>query len=825
LWDKDQLSAFSSVALHAGDGIVALNTARSGTLWITTHSGAFSLNAGQVEPFPTDKLPQERGAGRIGVYEDHSGNLWVFGATFVLNLTQDRRLNSPSMELASSREWKICEQPDGTLWIGSGSGLFRFQDHRFEITGVREGLARLRRRRLDSIGVNEEFGAYQPSALAPDSKGSLWIGTADYGLWRWDSSGLKPFADGPPLDRVTQIQTLCLDREGALWVGTRGEGLIEYAGGRQQHFTTTDGLSDDVVPAVAADPMGDGVWAGTRVGNLHHVHRGTVDTLTKSDGLTGRAILCLLADRRGNLLIGSEGGGLLIWNGRHLVPFPGPEEMAQNAVSCLFEGIKGRLWVGTYGGGAFCYSGEKWVPLTIRQGLGSDTVGQIAEDTEGNLWLDTDQGLFNIHAAEAEAFLKGTYGTVSCVPVLAERRVGDPQGPVGWPCVARAKDGIVWMATRAGVVALNSPHSLLTEMPPPVFLEEVMVNGQPTDFEARTPLRFGPRTQSLDFFFTAVNFIDPKEVRFRYKVENYDSDWVQNGDVRHAHYGSVPAGRYQFRVQASNADGVWNDTEASLAFVVIPPFWRTFWFLTSAVVLVIASIWASARFISTRRLQACLRAAEHQQAMYRERARIAQDMHDEIGSKLTRISFLSEVARAGAGTAHAAQPIEAIANTSRSLLQALDEIVWAVNPRNDTLEYLAGYLEQHAREYFRATSVECTLQMPAQIPAASLSSEVRHNVFLAFEEALNNALKHARATRVQIIMRPGPETFEVRIQDNGQGFGPSESLPEQDGLLNMRQRLHSVGGECEVASQLGKGTAITLRFPVGVAVRPHVLRS
>jgi signal transduction histidine kinase len=195
-------------------------------------------------------------------------------------------------------------------------------------------------------------------------------------------------------------------------------------------------------------------------------------------------------------------------------------------------------------------------------------------------------------------------------------------------------------------------------------------------------------------------------------------------------------------------------------------------------------------------------------------------MHDEIGSKLTRISFLSEVARhAGAGTPAVAQPVEAIASTSRQLLQTLDELVWAVNPRNDTLEYLAGYFEQHAREYFQATSVECALHVPAQLPHASLTSEIRHNVFLAFEEALNNALKHARATRVQVSMRTGPKTFEVCIRDNGKGFAPSESLPEQDGLRNMQQRLRSVGGECEVASQPGSGTTVTLRFPLAGGVR------
>jgi signal transduction histidine kinase len=295
---------------------------------------------------------------------------------------------------------------------------------------------------------------------------------------------------------------------------------------------------------------------------------------------------------------------------------------------------------------------------------------------------------------------------------------------------------------------------------------------------------------------------------------------VKNDQARRAHYGPLPAGRYQFHVKASNAEGVWNEPGASLVLVVVPPLWRTWWFLTLAGVFVVGSTWALARFISTQRLRARLRHAEQQHATERERARIARDMHDEIGSKLTRISFLSEIAYAKAGTSAVAEPVEAIASTSRRLLQTLDELVWAVNPRNDTLEYLVGYLEQHAREYFRATSIECTLSVPAQLPPTSLTSEVRHNVFLAFEEALNNTLKHADATRVQVSMGAVRKTFEVRIHDNGKGFAPYEPLQEQNGLHNMRQRLRSVGGECEVASQPGSGTTVTLRFPLAGATSP-----
>jgi signal transduction histidine kinase len=231
--------------------------------------------------------------------------------------------------------------------------------------------------------------------------------------------------------------------------------------------------------------------------------------------------------------------------------------------------------------------------------------------------------------------------------------------------------------------------------------------------------------------------------------------------------------------------------------------------------------------VSHRRLRRELILLEQQQSLERERMRIARDMHDDMGSKLTKISFLSEHARAEADSnGPLAGKIERIAETSRELLQTMDEIVWVVNPRNDTLEQLTSYLGHYAMEYFQATSVVCDLALPQALPHQPLSSEARHNLFLAFEESLNNVLKHSGATRVQIKMQYTTREFEIEIIDNGRGFevpaasGASE-LPSEpptgrrgSGLRNMRQRLSDIGGECLIKSSATGhgGTVVTLRI-------------
>jgi signal transduction histidine kinase len=202
--------------------------------------------------------------------------------------------------------------------------------------------------------------------------------------------------------------------------------------------------------------------------------------------------------------------------------------------------------------------------------------------------------------------------------------------------------------------------------------------------------------------------------------------------------------------------------------------------------------------------------------MERERMRIARNMHDEIGSKLTKISFLSERLKVESGAiGPSGDKVDSIANTSRDLLKALDEMVWAVNPHNDTLEQLASYLCQYAREYFHDTSVECQLHMQSELPSRSVTAEFRHNVFLAFEESLSNVLKHARATRVEVEIRVENDLLQILIGDNGIGFASplngNGAGNGRSGLTNMRQHLVEVGGFCGIQSQPGRGSNVELK--------------
>ncbi|MGH7952083.1 MAG: ATP-binding protein, partial [Limisphaerales bacterium] len=294
--------------------------------------------------------------------------------------------------------------------------------------------------------------------------------------------------------------------------------------------------------------------------------------------------------------------------------------------------------------------------------------------------------------------------------------------------------------------------------------------------------------------------------------------------VRSARYGRLPYGHYRFHVAARNADGAWQEAPETFAFIVPTPLYFQTWAICLYVFLAIALIAGIVRIISHRRLRFALTRLEQQQSLERERMRIARDMHDEMGSKLTKISFLSEHAQMDAKSAEPlAGKIEAIAETSRELLKTMDEIVWAVNPRNDTLENLAAYLSHYAVEYFQNTRIECETRLPQEIPHYPLSSEARHHLFLTFEEALNNVLKHSAAANVKVEMtiRGARAEFEINITDNGKGFEMSALLAANgqprggwggNGLKNMRQRLTDIGGECLISSRPGDGAVVTMRI-------------
>ena len=847
-WDGRGLTSFTSREGLTDQTVSGVHVARSGAVWVTTRGGMHRFLDERLQPYEFQTDSQGRSPEFLGAYEDRRGNLWAFGDTYLINLAEGKRFNYfRGAEGTSVRIWSLCEGRDGRLWIGtSGRGLFCFDDNKFQpvtlsalrwpydVRAIYEdregnlwlgtsggGLIQLRPQSIHRVRVEQGLPPGAATCLAQDASGRVYVGMSQGGVFVGEAGRFERFQMGAGLEFQSIATALWAGPDGTLWIGTLGDGLYGVRQGRAVQLTTAHGLADNTVLSVCVTTNGS-VWLGTRAGTVHQFSGTTLHTYGTENGLPGSPVTALLPAGDGGLWLGTQDGTLLRGEGEHFTMVPMEWPVANRPILSLYESGHSSLWVGTDGAGVACRLGQRWRVWSGLNGLPDDVVGGVADDVEGNVWLATGAGICRVaRAMIREAMLTD-------IPLPA-RRVFDSKsaiGPLsdfGWPRALRSANGKLWFATPQGLLMLNPRGTESEAAPLPVYIEGVSVNDQP--LSAAAPVRLPMDMRALDIQFTALHLAAPEELRFRYKLEGFDQDWESEVSERRVRYGRLPYGHYQFRVAARKADGVWTEAAAPFAFIVPTPLYLTSWAIGFYFIAVIALVAGTVRVVTHRRLRHALALLEQQRSLERERMRIAQDMHDEMGSKLTKISFLSEHMKMDAAPAGPlAGRLASIAETSRDLLKTMDEIVWVVNPRNDTLENLAAYLSHHAAEYFQNTSIECDLKLPRTMPEHPLSSEARHNLFLAFEEVLNNVLKHSGASRVKIEMLVNAADFEIIIGDNGRGFEvppPASAKPQPrngaggrggNGLRNLRQRLADIGGECVVRSQAGQGSTVTLRL-------------
>jgi signal transduction histidine kinase len=306
-------------------------------------------------------------------------------------------------------------------------------------------------------------------------------------------------------------------------------------------------------------------------------------------------------------------------------------------------------------------------------------------------------------------------------------------------------------------------------------------------------------------------------VKFRYELEGADRGWVDAGTRRMAQYAHLSPGRYYFKVIACNNDGIWNETGATVGLVMQPHVWETFWFKALLATTTFTVMSTSLIAVLRRRHRLQIQHLERQQALERERARIARDLHDELGIGLTEIGLLGDLAGAPnlAGNGETTRAyLNEIVDRARELVVLLDEIVWAVNPANDSSQSLSDYFLKYAQTLLRRASIRCRLDVTEPFPNYGLNSEERHQLFLAFKEALNNVIRHSGASEVQISLSILSDELTIKVQDNGRGLKTTRAQGSQDGLHGMRERLRQLGGRCEIPESMDGGACVRLTLPV-----------
>jgi len=732
--------------------------------------------------------------------------------------------------------WALCETGAGDVWAGTANGgLRRLRHGRFSSVTTQEGLSdnsvrcvfedregslwvgtvggglnRVKPRKVTTFTTRDGLAHNVVMSLAEDAEGALWIGSNCGGLTTRRNGVFAPFYANYLLDNECTWSLLPAS-DGALWVGTWGGGLFQLRGREVKNFPVAQPGNDEPILALAEASPGK-LWLGTMRG-LKSFHDGRVF----SEGATnGYPVTAFARDSDGMMWAGTSGGGLLRLEPSRTTALTRRDGLPSDFIRTLFCDSAGVLWIGT-GGGLARRADGRLTAFTRAHGLPDDVISQILEDHRGNLWFGCNQGVFRVARNEFEAVADGYASRVNAISYGRAEGMESLECTGGFgPAGLKTRDGKLWFSTVKGLVMIDPATISVNDLPPPVVIEELIADGGPPSeiSNLKSQIRLGPGVQRVEFRFAALSLVAPERNRFKYRLDGLDAAWVDAGAQRMAAYPHLPPGRYVFRVTACNNDGVWNDRGAALAFSVRPHFWQTWWFRLGAVGLLVGGGAWTVRFTAVRRLRRKLRRLEEINAVEKERARIAQDIHDELGANLTRIALLTEV-----GQKHRGQPDEVAADlgkisaTARETVRAMDAIVWAVNPRNDSLDHFANYVSQFAEEFFRPTSIRCRLDIPADLPEHALSTEARHHLFLAVKEGLNNVVRHSGATEVWLRLNLDDGELAIAIADNGHGMSTGHDGGRHDGLTNIRKRMESLGGRFAVTSG-ATGTTLQMRLPL-----------
>jgi len=562
------------------DSIAKLFEDSQGTLWIGTNGGGLvACRKGRFTTYGLkDGLPSDE-IKALG--EDRDGSLWIGSETGGLTRMRQGRFDTYSTKegLSDNAVWSLCEDREGSLWVGTfGGGLNRFKDEKLTTYDSSVGLSN-----------NTAWAVYE------DSADTLWVGT-DGGLNAYKGGKFTAYTtknSGLPHDSVPSILE---DRDGILWVGTAGGGLARFKDGRFSVFAEKEGLTYPNVFSLCEDRSG-ALWIGTNGGGLFRLENGKLTSFKKRDGLSDEYIRSLLEDREGNLWIGTNGGGLNRYAGGKFTAYSVKEGLPSNFIRALYQDRQGTLWIGTRGGGLCRMRDGKFQVFGTKDGLLSDVAFQILEDGRENLWVSCNKGIFRVSKRDLEDFAAGKIPRIACVSYGRADGMKSPEcnggtQPAGW----KTRDGRLWFPTIRGVVAIDPQRLATNEVPPPVLVESVLVDGKPLSAPATGSRSAGvappgqagdappgpageapPGSDRFEFHFTALSFLAPDRVRFQYFLEGYDKGWndLGGGRERVAVYTNLPPGKYTFRVKACNNDGLWNETGAAFPFRLRPQFHQT----------------------------------------------------------------------------------------------------------------------------------------------------------------------------------------------------------------------------------------------------------
>ena len=821
--EENNLRCDSSVSPLSGFGVASLFQDQGGSLW----TGGFGLcrwkpGTSLACPFHDDSEIVQ------SIAQDPHGGIWVAG-TGLKQVVDNRLVTYPIAPANPKLQIKVLlTDRDGGLWIGThGQGLMRLHQGRIE-------------RFTQADGLSHDY----VRSLLEDREGNIWVGT-DGGLDRFREYAVTRISKREGIGD-NAVNAVFPASQGGIWIGSGG-GLNLFAGGHTAAYDVRHGLLGDNVMGVFQERSGR-LWAFTASG-LTYLDRGrfhplqlpagknismraAVETTDRSvwvsdprQGLIriqdARAVQvipwpkfenkrawALEPDPDGGLWLGFAEGGIAYYKAGEPVRWYG----SQHAVTDLHRSRDGSLWIATQAGLERLWKG-RLDTFTIANGLPCNGIRALVEDDANGLWLNTDCGLAAIAPAALARWAERPGATVPIRVFEAADGMRKVLRAIGYFRNAiKSNDGRLWFATFDGVAVVNPNHLPENRIPPPVRIEEITA-GQ-TRYSADSRLQLPPLTKELRINYTALSFVAPEKVRFRYRLDGFDREWKEDTTGgRQAVYTNLPPNRYTFRVIAANNDGVWNETGAALDFSIRPAFYQTRAFEALCAAAIALVLWLGYRM---RLRQMRGRMTVQFETKMKERTRIAREMHDSLLQELAGFAAeLEGLAKLASLPVVAKERLRDVRRQVERCAREAREFVWDLRaPAMEEVD-LSQALRAAGEEITHGESVR--FQVTVQGHPRPAPVKMQRQLLRIVQEATRNAVRYSRANEIAMeIVYLESDRVRVHMRDDGCGFDIEQVARQPDhwGLRTMRERAEQLGGELKILSAPGRGTTIDIVVPI-----------
>ena len=798
VWHLDRskkLTQYQSIHGMAGNRVRDIVEDGNGTLWFGTRDGLTSLEDGSFRNYTTRHgLPDNKIRDLL---IDDQERLWI-ATRSGLSLFQNGSFQNYSEDdgLINNRIQSVSPDGEGGLWLGTEEGASHFKNGQFSNYSTEQGLSNniIYATLLDREkniwfgtfggGVNLFFGDYIKNftedeglpndvitSITQDKQSNHWITTYGGGIAKYDGSSFTTFdqADGLVDNKVYSAM---VDRDNRLLIGTRW-GLSIYADNQFYNFDETE-LPYRKIRDIEENKNQPEFWMATYGEGVLRFRNNQFKLFDEQNGLGNNTVLSVKQGDDGSFWFATY-GGVSRYNNGEFTNYTILDGLPNNGVLDILKAQNGDIWVSTFGGIAR-FNGDSFESITEADGLPDEVCYFILQDDNGLYWIGTKEGVvrFNYEAYSLENIAEDN--------AKAFQLYTQDQGIIANEMNAGAgfkdNDGKLWFGSVGGLTWFDPNGVKKNNAAPKVHIEQISVSGESSIPEKG--LQVPSDNQNLTFEFVGISFSAPEQVEYEYRLKGTGEDW-QRTTQRSVRYSALLPGEYTFEVRAQNNDGVWSTEKASLTFNVLAPIWLTWWFIALVILAFIGIIAFIYNYYRVRKMV----------EIERMRVRIASDLHDDVGSSLTEIALQSDFLQATEVDDELKQTLDQIGTQSRKIVSSLDDIVWSIDARNDTLGDLTDRMQDYINNML--SNKEVVYEFDNLDMDEKLTVPLKENLYLIFKEAINNIAKHSNAEKVEVVLKNKGDSFDLLIHDDG--TGTSSVRKTGHGLRNMKMRAQRIDAD------------------------------